>query len=122
MREVGGCTVCTVKKDAIIVLRCHNLTLSLKYVLTEFWALPSRIRMLPNLSTYCDGVTLHLAMSPIFTAHKSANPKIYTRKMLEMRKELLLVNDDLFQQAQTIDLSDLTLPKLSFWASGIQNR
>ena len=32
-------------------------------------------------------------------------------KYSDITEELLLANDDLFQQAQTMDLSDLTLPK-----------
>jgi hypothetical protein len=32
-------------------------------------------------------------------------------KYSDVTEELLLANDHLFQQAQTMDLSDLTLPK-----------
>jgi len=38
-------------------------------------------------------------------------PVLFVDKYSDVTKELLLANDDLFQQAQTMDLSDLTLPK-----------
>ena len=38
-------------------------------------------------------------------------PVLFVDKYSDITEELLLANDDLFQQAQTIDLSDLTLPK-----------
>ena len=38
-------------------------------------------------------------------------PVLFVDKYSDVNKELLLANDDLFQQAQTMDLSDLTLPK-----------
>ena len=38
-------------------------------------------------------------------------PVLFVDKYSDITEELLLANDDLFQQAQTMDLSDLTLPK-----------
>ena len=38
-------------------------------------------------------------------------PVLFIDKYSDVTEELLLANDDLFQQAQTMDLSDLTLPK-----------
>ena len=38
-------------------------------------------------------------------------PVLFVDKYSDVTKELLLANDHLFQQAQTMDLSDLTLPK-----------
>ena len=38
-------------------------------------------------------------------------PVLFVDKYSDVTEELLLANDDLFQQAQTMDLSDLTLPK-----------
>ena len=38
-------------------------------------------------------------------------PGLFVDKYSDITEELLLANDDLFQQAQTMDLSDLTLPK-----------
>ena len=38
-------------------------------------------------------------------------PVLFVDKYSDITEELLLANDNLFQQAQTMDLSDLTLPK-----------
>ena len=38
-------------------------------------------------------------------------PVLFVDKYSDITEELLLANDDLFQQAQTMDLSNLTLPK-----------
>ena len=38
-------------------------------------------------------------------------PVLFVEKYSDVTEELLLANDHLFQQAQTMDLSDLTLPK-----------
>ena len=38
-------------------------------------------------------------------------PVLFVDKYSDVTEELLLANDHLFQQAQTMDLSDLTLPK-----------
>jgi len=38
-------------------------------------------------------------------------PVLFVNKYSDVTEELLLANDDLFQQAQIMDLSDLTLPK-----------
>ena len=38
-------------------------------------------------------------------------PVLFVDKYSDVTEELLLANDDLFQQAQTMDLSNLTLPK-----------
>ena len=38
-------------------------------------------------------------------------PVLFVDKYSDVTEKLLLANDHLFQQAQTMDLSDLTLPK-----------
>ena len=45
---------------------------------------------------------------PLF---KKLDTVLFVDKYSDITEELLLANDDLFQQAQTMDLSDLTLPK-----------
>ena len=60
---------------------------------------------------------LYMRRVPIMTRHPYLEvlfknyPVLFVDKYSDITEELLLANDDLFQQAQTMDLSDLTLPK-----------
>ena len=60
---------------------------------------------------------LYMRRVPVMTRHPYLQklfenyPVLFVDKYSDVTEELLLANDHLFQQAQTIDLSDLTLPK-----------
>ena len=60
---------------------------------------------------------LYMRRVPVMTRHPYLQklfenyPVLFVDKYSDVTEELLLANDHLFQQAQTMDLSDLTLPK-----------
>jgi len=60
---------------------------------------------------------LYMRRVPVMTRHPYLEklfenyPVLFVDKYSDVTEELLLANDNLFQQAQTMDLSDLTLPK-----------
>ena len=60
---------------------------------------------------------LYMRRVPVMTKHPYLQklfenyPVLFVDKYSDITEELLLANDNLFQQAQTMDLSDFTLPK-----------
>ena len=60
---------------------------------------------------------LYMRRVPVMTRNRYLEklfenyPVLFVDKYSDVTEELLLANDDLFQQAQIMDLSDLTLPK-----------